>query len=201
MMVRINKVYTKTGDNGDTGLVGGKRIPKDHIRIEGYGTVDELNSIIGISRAFLEDNNVYTKTKKLDVILESIQQLLFDIGSEMATIPGDEYEGQIRIDSEDIKWLEEVIDLMNNELPPLKSFILPGGSKFNTFLHLARTVCRRAERNLIRLHRQEKIRVEVRIFLNRLSDFFFVASRWASKNLDKKEVLWIPGKKRPNLEW
>ena len=146
-MVRITKVYTRSGDKGDTGLVGGKRIPKDHPRIGSYGTVDELNSIVGLCRSFLAQKESSVRRDKLDLVLEAIQQKLFDMGSELATLPGTEYEGQITLQPEDAEWLEEIIDAMNEDLEPLQSFILPGGTPLNAFLHQARTVCRRAERD------------------------------------------------------
>ena len=122
-MVKITKVYTRTGDSGQTGLVGGKRLPKDHPRIEAYGTVDELNSLIGIVLSFLEQKKASKRSLKLKLILKAIQQKLFDMGSELATLPGDEYEGQVNLQPEDVNWLEEIIDAMNDELEPLKSFI------------------------------------------------------------------------------
>ena len=151
-MVKITKVYTRPGDSGKTGLVGGKRLPKDHPRIEAFGSVDELNSVIGIALSYLAQKEVSKRREKMESILEAIQQKLFDTGSELATLPGDEYEGQINIKAEDSEWLEEIIDAMNEELQPLKSFILPGGTSLNAFLHQARTVCRRAERDIIKLN-------------------------------------------------
>tara|TARA_B100000586_G_scaffold263240_1_gene232398 strand:- start:1614 stop:2219 length:606 start_codon:yes stop_codon:yes gene_type:complete len=200
-MVRINKVYTRTGDEGDTGLVGGRRVAKEHPRIEAYGTVDELNSVIGLCRSFLAQKKRSKHRDKLDLILESTQQRLFDIGSELATLPGDEYEGQVKVPTEDTHWMEEVIDLMNDDLDPLKSFILPGGTPLNAFLHQARTVCRRTERSVLRLHRDEEVSSEIRTFLNRLSDFLFVCGRWVTVTLGEEEVLWVPGKELPDWRW
>ena len=200
-MVRINKVYTRTGDEGETGLVGGKRIPKEHLRIEAYGTVDELNSVIGLCGSFLSQKESSPHRDKLEMILEAVQQRLFDIGSELATLPGDEYEGQVKVSDEDTAWMEEVIDLMNDDLDPLKSFILPGGTPLNAFLHQARTVCRRAERAVLRLHRGENVSVSIRTFINRLSDFLFVCGRWVTVTLDEEEVLWVPGKELPDWRW
>lgn len=200
-MVRITKVYTRSGDTGDTGLVGGTRIPKDAPRIESYGTVDELNSIVGLCRSFLAQKEASVRRDKLDLILEAIHQKLFDLGSELATLPGDEYEGQITLQPEDADWLEEVIDAMNEELEPLRSFILPGGTPLNAFLHQARTVCRRAERDVIRLSREDPVNPEVVKYLNRLSDFLFVAGRWVTATLGEQETLWQPGKAQPEWEW
>ena len=200
-MVRINKVYTRTGDEGETGLVGGKRITKEHLRIEAYGTVDELNSVIGLCGSFLSQKESSPHRDKLEMILEAVQQRLFDIGSELATLPGDEYEGQVKVSDEDTAWMEEVIDLMNDDLDPLKSFILPGGTPLNAFLHQARTVCRRTERAVLRLHRGENVSISIRTFINRLSDFLFVCGRWVTVTLDEEEVLWVPGKELPDWRW
>ena len=197
-MVKITKVYTRSGDSGTTGLVGGKRLPKDHPRIMAYGTVDELNSVIGIVLNFLLQKEESIHRKKLGVILEAIQQKLFDVGSELATLPGDEYKGQINLKPEDTVWLEEIIDSMNEELQPLKSFILPGGTPLNSFLHLSRTVCRRAEREIIKLNQIDLVSSEIIKFINRLSDFLFVAGRWVSEKLGENEILWKPGKKNPD---
>ena len=200
-MVKINKVYTRTGDEGETGLVGGRRIAKEHLRIEAYGTIDELNSVIGLSRSFLAQKENSLHRDKLDLILEAVQQRLFDIGSELATLPGDEYEGQVKVKEADTKWMEEVIDLMNEDLEPLKSFILPGGTPLNAFLHQSRTVCRRAERAILRLHRGETVSASIRTFINRLSDFLFVCGRWVAVMLNEEEVLWVPGKPLPDWKW
>ena len=200
-MVKINKVYTRTGDEGETGLVGGRRIAKEHLRIEAYGTVDELNSVIGLSRSFLAQKEDSLHRDKLDLILEAVQQRLFDIGSELATLPGDEYEGQVKVKETDTKWMEEVIDLMNEDLEPLKSFILPGGTPLNAFLHQSRTVCRRAERAILRLHRGETVSASIRTFINRLSDFLFVCGRWVAETLNEEEVLWVSGKPLPDWKW
>ena len=200
-MVKINKVYTRTGDEGETGLVGGRRIAKEHLRIEAYGTVDELNSVIGLSRSFLAQKENSLHRDKLDLILEAVQQRLFDIGSELATLPGDEYEGQVKVKETDTQWMEEVIDLMNEDLEPLKSFILPGGTPLNAFLHQSRTVCRRAERAILRLHRGETVSASIRTFINRLSDFLFVCGRWVAVKLNEEEVLWVPGKPLPDWKW
>ena len=200
-MVKINKVYTRTGDEGETGLVGGRRIAKEHLRIEAYGTVDELNSVIGLSRSFLAQKEDSLHRDKLDLILEAVQQRLFDIGSELATLPGDEYEGQVKVKEADTQWMEEVIDLMNEDLEPLKSFILPGVTPLNAFLHQSRTVCRRAERAILRLHRGETVSASIRTFINRLSDFLFVCGRWVAVMLNEEEVLWLPGKPLPDWKW
>lgn len=200
-MVKITKVYTRTGDTGQTGLVGGKRLPKDHPRIEAYGSVDELNSVLGIVLSFLVQKDESKRRDKLELILEAIQQKLFDMGSELATLPGDEYVGQITLQAEDVKWLEEIIDAMNDELQPLKSFILPGGTSLNVFLHLARTVCRRAERDILKLKHIDLVSPEIIKYINRLSDFLFVAGRWTTETLGEKETLWQSGKSKPDWNW
>ena len=200
-MVKITKVYTRTGDTGQTGLVGGKRLPKDHPRIEAYGSVDELNSVIGLALSFLAKKGASKRREKLGLILEAIQQKLFDIGSELATLPGDEYEGQITLQAENVEWLEEIIDAMNEELQPLKSFILPGGTSLNAFLHQARTVCRRAERDILKLNQIDLVNPEIIKYINRLSDFLFVAGRWVTETLGETETLWQPGKSSPDWSW
>ncbi|MDP6745069.1 MAG: cob(I)yrinic acid a,c-diamide adenosyltransferase [SAR324 cluster bacterium] len=200
-MVKITKVYTRTGDAGQTGLVGGKRLPKDHPRIEAYGSVDELNSVIGLALSFLAKKGASKRREKLGLILEAIQQKLFDTGSELATLPGDEYEGQITLQAENVEWLEEIIDAMNEELQPLKSFILPGGTSLNAFLHQARTVCRRAERDILKLNQIDLVNPEIIKYINRLSDFLFVAGRWVTETLGETETLWQPGKSSPDWSW
>ena len=200
-MVKITKVYTRTGDAGQTGLVGGKRLPKDHPRIEAYGSVDELNSVIGLALSFLAKKGASKRREKLGLILEAIQQKLFDAGSELATLPGDEYEGQIILQAENVEWLEEIIDAMNEELQPLKSFILPGGTSLNAFLHQARTVCRRAERDILKLNQIDLVNPEIMKYINRLSDFLFVAGRWVTETLGETETLWQPGKSSPDWSW
>ncbi len=192
-MVRITKVYTRSGDKGDTGLVGGKRIPKDHPRIGSYGTVDELNSIVGLCRSFLAQKESSVRRDKLDLVLEAIQQKLFDMGSELATLPGTEYEGQITLQPEDAEWLEEIIDAMNEDLEPLQSFILPGGTPLNAFLHQARTVCRRAERCCVALCRAESAEDQTVVFLNRLSDLLFAMARSANQLEGVEDVPWKGG--------
>ena len=200
-MVSITKVYTKSGDGGQTGLVGGRRISKTHPRIEAYGTVDELMSVIGIARCFNSQKESSQRRDKLEIILQTIQQKLFDIGSELATYPGDEYAGQVKVQMQEVAWLEEVIDAMNEELTPLKSFILPGGSSLNAFLHQARTVCRRAERHVLALREQETIGPAIVPFLNRLSDALFVFGRWVSSTMGESEILWEPAKGLPDWRW
>lgn len=202
-MVNINKVYTRKGDEGQTRLVGGVEIAKDHPRVEAYGTVDELNSILGIVRNYNKQLPVSVRRDKFEVILQHIQQWLFDLGSELATPPGKPPKrDQPDLSGERVKFLEEVIDKMNEELPALKSFVLPGGNPLSAFLHQSRTVCRRAERRIVSLARQEKISLSVIPFINRLSDALFVFGRWAALNQGENEILWEPGMTDfPDWKW
>ena len=192
-MVRINKVYTRTGDRGNTSLVGGRGVGKDDPRVECFGTVDELNSVLGIVRCFNDEKPSDPRRDGFDMILAAIQQRLFDLGAELATHPEDRYEGQILIGDEDVKWLEHVIDTLNGELPPLKSFVLPGGGRVSAFLHQARGVCRRGERAAVALSREEEVGEAVLAYLNRLSDALFVFSRWVTATMGEPETLWAPG--------
>ncbi len=179
------KIYTKTGDKGDTSLFGGQRVPKDALRIEAYGTVDELNSVLGIVRA---DN----REEKIDEILEHVQNDLFVLGADLAT-PRSSVMKQIRrVEPKDAARLEKVIDKLEAELKPLKAFILPGGSPVAARLHFARTVCRRAERAVVRLSRNEDIGEAITIYLNRLSDLLFVLARYANQCAGVAETKWKP---------
>lgn len=188
-MVRITKVYTKTGDKGMTRLAGGQAISKGDLRIEGYGTVDELNAWLGIVAEFLREDD----PGKLRSAILRIQNELFDLGSQLAVLPEDRRENTPVITAKNIEALEDEIDEMNSGLPMLKSFILPGGGKASAYLHVARTVCRRAERTLVRLEATEALDGTEVIYLNRLSDWFFVASRYASTHAGVAETLWQPG--------
>jgi cob(I)alamin adenosyltransferase len=192
-MVRITRVYTRTGDKGDTALVGGRRVPKDSPRIEAYGTIDELNSIIGLVRAFNDESRNAKARRFLDETLAKIQDELFDLGSELATPPDAEYPGMYRVGDAEVKRLEAIMDRCQKELQPLKSFVLPGGGKVGSFLHQCRTVCRRAERDLLRLSRAEALSEWPLKYVNRLSDLFFVLGRWAAKQAGEKEALWQRG--------
>jgi cob(I)alamin adenosyltransferase len=193
-MVRITRVYTRTGDEGESGLVGGKRVPKDSPRIEAYGTIDELNSIVGLARVFNEERITEGEPHRfLDEVLRKIQDQLFDLGSELATPSDFTYEGMHRLGAEEVKGIEELIDQCQKELGPLKSFVLPGGGRIGAHLHQCRTVCRRAEREILRLSRVEEIGEWPLKYVNRLSDLFFVLSRWVGKRLGEKEYLWQRG--------
>ena len=193
-MIRITKVYTRTGDKGDTGLVGGKRVPKDSLRIEAYGTIDELNSIVGLARAFNEERlNDGDAHRFLDTVLRQIQDELFDLGSELATPPDFFQQGMYRVGEKEVKKIEQLIDECQKELEPLKSFVLPGGGRIGAYLHQCRTVCRRAEREILRLSRVENLSEGPIKYVNRLSDLFFVLSRWISKKTGEGEYLWQRG--------
>jgi len=194
MAVRITRVYTRTGDKGETGLVGGKRVPKDSQRIEAYGTIDELNSVVGLARTFNDEKiNVSEAHRFPDVVLRQIQDELFDLGSELATPPDFFKEGMYRVGEREVKKIEQLIDECQKELEPLKSFVLPGGGKIGAYLHQCRTVCRRAEREILRLSRVEELSEWPLKYVNRLSDLFFVLSRWISKQTGEGEYLWQRG--------
>ena len=165
----LNRIYTRTGDQGETALVGGQRMPKDALRIECYGTVDELNAFVGMARFSALD----TLPALADLLLR-VQHELFNLGSILATLPEDVHPKQPRVTETEIKQLELEIDKMNAELVPLRSFVLPGGSRINTELHACRTICRRAERLAVSLARNESVPSEAIGYLNRLSDALFV---------------------------
>ena len=198
MAIRITRVYTRTGDKGETGLVGGKRVPKDSPRIEAYGTIDELNSIVGLARLFNEERLKKGKAHRfLDEVLRKIQDELFDLGSELATPSDFAYGDMYRVGEGEVKRIEEIIDECQKELGPLKSFVLPGGGRIGGYLHQCRTVCRRAEREILRLSRVEEIGEWPLRYVNRLSDLFFVLSRWVGKHLGEREYLWQRGLQAP----
>jgi cob(I)alamin adenosyltransferase len=182
----INRVYTRRGDTGQTSLVGGQRLPKNDLRIEAYGTVDELNSFIGLARESAR------QLPDLDRILLRVQHELFNLGSILATLPEDVHPRQARVTPAESEQLEREIDRMNEGLPPLRSFVLPGGSRLNAELHICRTVCRRAERICVALASTTDVDQAIVQYLNRLSDALFVWSRWASHRLGVPEILWEP---------
>jgi cob(I)alamin adenosyltransferase len=193
--IAINRVYTRTGDAGDTGLAGGQRVPKDSVRIDAYGTVDELNAQIGAARDTVEQMAAaHPALAQLDAILKRVQHELFNVGSILATLPADLHPRQARVTAAEITQLEAEIDKMNEGLPKLRSFVLPGGCRLNAELHVCRTVCRRAERICVTLARSEPVDGEVVRYLNRLSDALFVWSRWASHTLGVVEILWEPNR-------
>ena len=187
-MIKLNRIYTKTGDNGTTGLVRGPRRRKDDIRIEAYGTVDEANSCVGLARLSS------ASMPKIDNVLGRVQNDLFDVGSDLAT-PGEDQDGErvsLRITASQTEWLEKQIDHYNEGLAPLTSFVLPGGTPLSAALHLARTVTRRAERLVVALaEREPDLNPETTRYLNRLSDLLFVLARVGNAN-GARDVLWTP---------
>lgn len=193
-MVYISKVYTKFGDEGQTMLASGETVGKDSLRVRAYGEVDELNATLGLVRLELgrepRAGQHLAFVATLDDELGRIQQELFNLGAELATSNAIEGSTRLKVEQRHIDALEQSIDRYNESLEPLRSFILPGGGPTGTAAHLARTVCRRAERELIGLVRDEPVRSEARIYLNRLSDWLFVIARAAAKQLGHAEVLW-----------
>ena len=192
-MVRLNKIYTRTGDKGTTMLGSGERKPKHDLRVESYGTVDETNSVVGMARLELDPGS------DLDQMLAQIQNDLFDLGADLTTPDrGQDFPYEpLRVTSGQVERLEAQIDQLNGDLEPLKSFVLPGGSRASAHLHLARTVSRRAERLMTALAEREDEPVSPHCiqYINRLSDFFFVAARWTNDK-GEKDVLWVPGQNR-----
>ena len=186
-MIKLNKIYTKTGDGGDTALGNGERVLKDSLRVSAYGNVDELNASIGVVTLYA--------TMDLKGKLKNIQNDLFDLGADLCVPVSEKNNNRLRLSRGQIEILEAEIDEMNNELKPLNSFILPGGCESATFLHLARTICRRAERSVVSLRSKEKINDNTLVYLNRLSDWLFVASRVENQE-NSTEVLWSPGKNK-----
>ncbi len=194
MPIRITRVYTRTGDRGDTALVGGQRVAKDSPRIEAYGTVDELNAVVGLARVFNAERLKRGKDHRwLDEVLRRLQNELFDLGSELATPEDAAYEGMHRVGEAEVTGLERLMDQCQKELPPLKSFVLPGGGRVGGFLHQARTVCRRAERHILALSRVEPMSEWPLKYVNRLSDLLIVLSRWVGLRLGETEFLWERG--------
>ena len=183
----LNRIYTKRGDTGETSLVGGQRLPKDDLRIECYGTVDELNSFLGAACLTAQEH-----VPDLAIILRRVQHELFNLGSILATLPQDVHPKQPRVTHIEVEQLEREIDSANESLPGLRSFVLPGGTRLDAELHVCRTVCRRAERIAVALARQEEVPPEAIQYLNRLSDALFVWSRWVNHRLSAPEVLWEP---------
>ncbi len=186
-MVRLNKIYTRTGDDGSTGLAGGARISKAAARVAAYGDVDELNSAVGLALCAVSD-------AMLQSVLQGIQNTLFDLGADLAT-PGPDKEGApvLRIRASAASRLEQHIDRLNADLAPLRSFVLPGGTEAAARLHLARTICRRAERQAVALAQTGDVSAPALHYLNRLSDFLFVAARWCNNRAGTGDILWVPG--------
>lgn len=189
----LNRIYTRAGDAGETLLAGGQRVAKDSARIESYGTVDELNTLLGVATVTAgECAHREPRIAILGSILLRVQHELFNLGSILATEPEDVHPKQARITEAEVGQLEREIDAMNEDLAPLRSFVLPGGSRLAAELHVARTVCRRAERLTVTLGRNAAVPAEAVHYLNRLSDALFVFSRWANHVLGVPEVLWSP---------
>ena len=182
------KVYTRKGDQGKTCLLGGKRLYKDDLKIESYGNVDELNSNIG----FLKDMSITVSDERVDAFLLNIQNILFSIGSWLSLSSNKDGETYLlkRIKDSDVKSLEEEMDQMSESLPPLKNFVLPGGNPLVSYTHIARTVCRRAERSIVALSQVEKVDPILLQYMNRLSDYLFVLSRYFTYKLKVEEILW-----------
>lgn len=190
-MVYLSRIYTRTGDQGDTALGDGTRVPKDHPRVAAYGSVDELNAVLGL---LLAQERAYLESAGHGELLRTIQNDLFDLGADLCR-PQQSGEGpgkHLRIQPEYVARLEEAIDRVNETLNPLTSFVLPGGTCAAAWCHLARTVCRRAERELVTLGRNEHVNPQVLIYLNRLSDLLFVLARACNRN-GQDDVLWVPG--------
>ena len=191
-MVKLNKIYTRTGDDGSTGLVDGSRLSKNDVRVRAYGDVDETNSVIGLVRLHLEN-------RRLDDMLSRIQNDLFDLGADLATpLPAKgeaDSEYALRMVETQSTRLEQELDALNADLEPLTSFVLPGGSPPAAYLHQARTVCRRAERVCVALAAEQPINPAALTYLNRLSDFLFVAARWCNDQ-GESDVKWVPGANR-----
>jgi len=181
---QLMKVYTKTGDKGTTALFGGKRVSKHNLRIEAYGTVDELNSYVGLIRDQKIDENNF------DVLIE-IQDRLFTLGAILATAPGNTKVKVPQLNEEDVTFLEQEIDKMNETLPEMRSFVLPGGHTTVSYCHITRCVCRRAERIATQLAEEEEVPELVLVYLNRLSDYIFVLSRKLTQDLKAKEIPWV----------
>ncbi|MBX3303114.1 MAG: cob(I)yrinic acid a,c-diamide adenosyltransferase [Nitrospira sp.] len=189
--MRITKVYTRTGDAGKTRLAGGQQVWKDSLRVDAYGTVDELNSSLGIVRVLngeaIEPNK---QACQLEDELRWMQNKLFDVGSILATAPGQTFKNMPQVAPSDVTRLEKLIDRCQTHLEPLKEFILPGGGKVSGFLHQARTICRRAERLCVALSKTEPVDPTIIKFVNRLSDALFVLARWVAKTQGEPEFLW-----------
>jgi len=201
-MPKLTRIYTRTGDDGTTGLVGGQRVKKNALRIETYGTVDELSSVVGLARSALAEvvrkrpvqdaARANAVAARLDAWLAWTQDVLFNVAKSLPTLPNDRWEGMPLVTPADALALERAIDEAQRDLSPLANFIHPGGAFAGAFLHQARTICRRAERLLVTLNDNEPISGDVIRYVNRLSDALFVWSRWINAALDQPEHLWNP---------
>jgi cob(I)alamin adenosyltransferase len=177
------KIYTKTGDRGETGLFRGPRVPKHHLRVEAYGGVDELNAVLGIALCEIHHTEIHD-------LVSSLQHQLFEVGADLATPPQDKEDGRLRIPASMVESLEKAIDHFDASLPELGQFILPGGNKGGAWLHYARTVCRRAERGVTLLAEQNSVNTEILRYLNRLSDLLFVLARAENQSSGESETIW-----------
>jgi len=192
-MVQLTRIYTKGGDRGKTSLGDGTRVLKDNLRVEAIGDVDETNSTLGLIYTYMEN-------KQIQEEIRSLQQDLFDLGADLCCpLPPEASESRLQIQEGRVKDLEKMIDFYNKDLEPLTSFILPGGTVVSSYLHLGRTVCRRAERKCVSLSQKEYVNPFVLEYLNRLSDFLFVLSRFLN-DAGKKDILWVPGKNRKKMK-
>ena len=189
--MRISKVYTRTGDAGKTRLAGGQEVWKDSVRVDAYGTVDELNSMLGLARVANEQSGVNTDASNfMENTLKWTQNKLFDLGGILATAPGESFPNMPTVTAKDVAHVEHLIDECQKDLTPLKEFILPGGGQIPALLHVARTICRRAERLCVTLAKEEPVEKDLVTFLNRLSDALFVFARWVAKQHGERELLW-----------
>lgn len=184
---RKSKLYTRTGDRGQTGLFGGRRVPKDHPRVAAYGAIDELNAALGLAIS-------YIRQRRLVASLQTIQNELFNIGAELATVgpvrSRRKEAASLRLEGAKTEWLESLIDEYDARVPPLRTFVLPSGTTAASALHVARTVCRRAEREVVALARKQPINAAITTYLNRLSDLLFVLARYVNKAARRRELLW-----------
>ncbi|MCH7812188.1 MAG: cob(I)yrinic acid a,c-diamide adenosyltransferase [Chloroflexi bacterium] len=184
---RKSKLYTRTGDRGQTGLFGGRRVPKDHPRVAAYGAIDELNAALGLAIS-------YIRQRRLVASLQTIQNELFNIGAELATVGPTrsrrKESASLRLEGAKTEWLESLIDEYDARVPPLRTFVLPSGTTAASALHVARTVCRRAEREVVALARKQPINAAIMTYLNRLSDLLFVLARYVNKAARRRELLW-----------
>jgi len=187
-VVKLNKIYTRTGDDGSTGLADGSRTNKDCFRVRAYGEIDEANSAIGVAR-------LYTKNVELDRSLARIQNDLFDLGADLSTPTLEDDSKSLRMVQSQIDRLELELDALNVDIAPLKTFVLPGGSKPAAYLHLARAITRRAEREIVAMAKEEQVNPLALKYINRLSDYLFVAARWCNTQ-GRTDVKWVPGAER-----
>jgi len=196
--MQLSKIVTRRGDDGHTDLAGGGRVPKSSLRVEAYGTIDELNAVVGMLRTKLLKASHGEMDPSIQPRLQKIQDLLFDLGSDLASLPNAPHRRPSCIDESELQIIEDELEATNASLPPLNSFVLPGGGELNAWAHMARTVCRRAERCCHRLSLEEEVHPMAMKFLNRLSDYFFVLSRHFAALTGEEEFLWQRPLKNPS---